>query len=462
MSQPSETDMEHDVEQDLEQSETETEQNETTMENHVEQDLGTDKTLLNKAVSMRQAGKTYREIEAMTKIPKATLCRHLKNVVPKTQTISPQREFQTENDLDSEGEVNYPSMSSMASPSKPHMPDASPHYGAGIIPLNEEDRNALRKLYPKNPHLVDSIFEIAETRENQRRQFNNNNNGHGNNGHEEPLSQREMLGYLQTQDLIDTIKMKRNNNSGDSETIKDLIRELRQNQQNKNNPLEEAKLVLELVARLREDASPRGQQTDPNQPIQLILAGSKIRAEVEQNVANQYQHVRESNIIDLKRDELAQNERLDNRKLDHQEKVWNYEQEHKNDGLKTIVDTTKEILEGPVGKFVESLGAGVADKIRGAPKAGMAQVQCPACKAIFAANPKASIIGCPQCGAKLQKQESPQPEQPQEPQAETPKPEPQQEPKIAEPENLEEPSPRWTPHDRKAWKNRQSEVIQKT
>src|SRR4030042_63242 len=251
-----ETGMENHVEQDLEQSGTETEQSETTMENHVKQDLGTDKTLLSKAVSMRQAGKTYREIESTTKIPKATLCRHLKNVVPKTQiirnsdgdmgsipSIHTESEPMSPSHFPSEGEAaDYPSMSSKASPST-HIPDAIPHYGAGIIPLNEEDRNALRRLYPKNPHLVDSIFEIAETRENQRRQFSNNN-GHRNDGHEEPLSQRELLSYLQTKDLIETIKQKRENNAVHPQP---------------SDPIAITKMIFEDYTKGGEHASPKGQ-----------------------------------------------------------------------------------------------------------------------------------------------------------------------------------------------------------
>ena len=92
----------------------------------------------------------------------------------------------------------------------------------------------------------------------------------------------------------------------------------------------------------------------------------------------------------------------------------------------------KEVLSGPIGKAIENLGSGAADRVRGGSRqtGNMTQVQCPSCRGVFAANPNLAVIACPNCGAKLEKQQTPPT-----PEVVTPEPQPQPEqPKLEQPQ----------------------------
>lgn len=112
--------------------------------------------------------------------------------------------------------------------------------------------------------------------------------------------------------------------------------------------------------------------------------------------------------IALKLEDMRQKERLDNRKLDFEERKLQREEESTG----KLYDTVKEVLKGPVGETIKNLGTAGADRVRGSknPQAQqMVRAQCPKCGGVFPANPELPTINCPLCGAQLSR-EQPEPE----------------------------------------------------
>jgi len=183
------------------------------------------------------------------------------------------------------------------------------------------------------------------------------------------------------------------------------------------------KLVLESIA-TGFSMAPKSSGRDP---MEYLMAGNNLRESVEKNVQSQYSHGVEKSVIDLKLAEMAQLERVENKKIDLTEKRHDEAIEERNQ----IYGIVKEAIKGPVETLTRSLGSAAADKIRGIPKAPqIVDVTCPSCAKIFKADGNARLLICGHCGAQLQKQGSPPqqpPETPQEPipQTETPQTEPQ-------------------------------------
>jgi hypothetical protein len=102
-----------------------------------------------------------------------------------------------------------------------------------------------------------------------------------------------------------------------------------------------------------------------------------------------------SDIIILKLEELRQNREIEMKKIDFEEKKWEYEKQRNADLSKQM----KEILEGPVGHAIEQLGKDAATRT----KKHMQEVkaQCPLCKADFSVSPDLPEVYCINCGVKL-------------------------------------------------------------
>jgi predicted transcriptional regulator len=193
--------------------------------------------------------------------------------------------------------------------------------------------------------------------------------------------------------------------------LKEEIRELKTNIQ--NNPLAWLKTGIEL-------GQPKGSGRDP---MEYVLAGNQLRADVEKNVQSQYQFGVQKSEIDLKLAEMGQNERLENKKIDWQIEQRKEEKQERNE----LIGTVKEIFQGPVGEGIKALGGGYADRLRGKPNMPQpVRVTCPnsSCQKEFYADPRAEMVVCPHCGSVLQKQvQHQQPletQEQQEPQVETP------------------------------------------
>lgn len=108
-------------------------------------------------------------------------------------------------------------------------------------------------------------------------------------------------------------------------------------------------------------------------------------------------------------------------------------------------------LEGPLGKAVENLGGGAADRIRqrgglggatpppsSAPAMppGMMEIPCPQCNGLLRVHQSADAVLCPHCGTKLQKQQQPQPPPAPAPIPQVQQPQPPIVPSETEPETV--------------------------
>ncbi len=369
-----ETDLEHDVEQDSEQSETNTEHH---VEQPCEQDNGTvDSALLDKAVSLRRQGKTYRKLEEMTGIPKATLHRHLQGIVPKTQDS---KNTMLESDL-SEENTSFP---------------YEPVDFLSDTELKQEEvglkrKNNVLRLRAKNALLTYAASNPGAYIQNQ------NWNGHGN-----PRQDSEIT------------------------RLREEIRDLKQSIQ--NNPYAQAKLTLDsLVAGY--NMAPKGSGKDP---MEYLMAGNQLRESVEKNVQSQYSHGVEKNQIDLKIAEMGQLERVENRKLDFEDKKWERQEAKGEQTVELIKEGIKAVTTGPVGEVIKSLGTSAARRIEGhGQPPQLVDINCPSCGKSFPIISGSKTVVCPSCKAVLGLQQPPQPQQP----PETPPNVEQQEPPKIEPQ----------------------------
>ena len=206
-----------------------------------------------------------------------------------------------------------------------------------------------------------------------------------------------------------------------------------QQPQQPQDPMQIYKAVAEIVRPFQDDARAREKE-----------ANELRHRELESKIVNPADYIKNIKAmasdlgltgggkteLDLKLEEMKQNRETDNRKIELEEKKWEYEKQNEGKTLETV----KEILQGPVGDVIKNIGSAGADRVRGPTKGGenMTQVQCPSCRGVFMANPNLAVIGCPNCGAKLEKQQAPSPTPPiipePEPQTqlEQPKPEPEQ------------------------------------
>ena len=115
-----------------------------------------------------------------------------------------------------------------------------------------------------------------------------------------------------------------------------------------------------------------------------------------------------TNEYTLKKLEMEQNKDIEDRKQNWEEKKWEKEKDKEGRTLETV----KEILEGPAGEILKSLGNAGAEKIRGSKasnsnnpaqsSAKITQINCPNCNGAFPVNVQLPTIQCPLCGVQLQ------------------------------------------------------------
>lgn len=127
----------------------------------------------------------------------------------------------------------------------------------------------------------------------------------------------------------------------------------------------------------------------------------------------------QTNELDLRLEEMRENREIDLKRLDWEQKKYEMEAE---------ADMTKweqigKILQGPLGNVVRDLGSAGADRVRGQGQANVhvqtggrqpkpVQTQCPNCNKPIYVDAEAETAVCGSCGAILQKQGVPVPEQP--------------------------------------------------
>jgi LSD1 subclass zinc finger protein len=128
--------------------------------------------------------------------------------------------------------------------------------------------------------------------------------------------------------------------------------------------------------------------------------------------------------IDLKLSEMAQTERLENRKID-----WE-QQKHQEDkeGEKELYALFGKAIDGPIADLTKSVGGAAAKRIEGGGRnpntqnrnnPQLTQIPCPQCNKPFSIITGAQQVVCPSCNAILGLQQSPPPQQAPSPPAQT-------------------------------------------
>ncbi len=208
-----------------------------------------------------------------------------------------------------------------------------------------------------------------------------------------------------------------------------------QQQQQQQDPMQVYKVVAEIVRPFQEEA--RAREKEANELRYKELESKIIHP--RDYIKNLKAEASELGLtgggkteIDLKAKEMDQNREVDMRRIDIEEEDRRFKRENEGKTAEKIISGVKDILEGPAGEILKNLGNAGADRVRGSPKGNMTQVQCPSCRGVFMANPNLAAIGCPNCGAKLEKQQVPSPT-PQN----TPEPEPQTQSEQPKPEQLQ-------------------------
>lgn len=124
-----------------------------------------------------------------------------------------------------------------------------------------------------------------------------------------------------------------------------------------------------------------------------------------------------ANEFTLKREEMQQTERLEDKKLGFEEKKWEYEKANEGKTIEQVKDLVKVVGEGPIGEAIKMLGGAQADKMRGSVAKSnsgrVVQVKCPSCNGVFPANEQLAMITCPLCGTGLSRGSQPAPQEPQ-------------------------------------------------
>lgn len=127
---------------------------------------------------------------------------------------------------------------------------------------------------------------------------------------------------------------------------------------------------------------------------------------VDQGTANEYT---------LKKEEMQQTERLENKKLDFEMDKWKYEKENSGKTIEQVKDLVKTVTEGPVGEVIKNFGSAGADRLRGGTAAktpsNIVTVKCPNCGGTFPANGQLPTLTCPLCGVTLEAPNQPTPQQ---------------------------------------------------
>jgi hypothetical protein len=268
--------------------------------------------------------------------------------------------------------------------------------------------NMREMLTEKQRPLFDSYIKLAEQKQNQMVR----NDGHGNDGMgstsaDEELKRAEAETEREYGKMLRDERMRGRigKNDHENEAIKELkqeIRDLKQSMQ--NNPLGYMKLGVDAF-KSGVDAVPKAQGADPSVFMNVYRAGRQDEQKTYENAIKQG----ESNLNDLKIEEIKQHEHVDMRKLDLEEKLLDHKLEHEGDMMKSIETITKNLGNGVIGDAIKGIGQGAADRIRGqGVRIPMAEAQCP-CGAKFKVNASLPSVQCPMCGNFLTKAQPPQP-----------------------------------------------------
>lgn len=296
---------------------------------------------------------------------------------------------------------NHESLSTLAPSSSP-IRDASP-----FVHIDTQSFIAFRESLPKTQQkLLDGYTILGQkTWEIQR-----NNGGH-NNGHTySPIDNRgdDEVNHA----LAELIKAKR---------IKLLTEDT---PPQKNTESLGLKDVVEIVKLFGSQKTNEPLTMRDSIELAKFLGGSNVKETVQ--LVDYITKAREQgqavtlNDISLKLEDMKQHGDLENRKLDFEVKKWEREEDKGDKTVELIKEGIKAVTSGPVGKAIENIGAGAADRLRGqGGKIPTENALCPNCGNKFKANPQLERVQCPACGVGLEHSPAPQT---------TEQPQPQQEP----------------------------------
>ena len=126
------------------------------------------------------------------------------------------------------------------------------------------------------------------------------------------------------------------------------------------------------------------QRVDPLEYLKSIKQASADLG-LSQNTRNE---------IDLKLEEMREMHDIEMAKYGLETRKWEWQKANEGKTIEQAKDLIKTVTEGPIGKAIENLGSGAADKIRGG---SLVKVQCPNCKGTFGANPALTTVTCVHC-----------------------------------------------------------------
>jgi len=135
--------------------------------------------------------------------------------------------------------------------------------------------------------------------------------------------------------------------------------------------------------------------------------------------------------LDLKLAEMAQTERIEDKKLNWE--MTKYQEEKESN--KEIYGIIREAIKGPVSDLTKNLGGAAADRLRaggGQPAPKIQTITCPGCNKPFPAIAGAPQVVCPSCGAVLGLTQQPPPQPPVPPQTQEPPPPTEAPPTVTE------------------------------
>ncbi|MCJ7635671.1 hypothetical protein MUP77_25175 [Candidatus Bathyarchaeota archaeon] len=132
--------------------------------------------------------------------------------------------------------------------------------------------------------------------------------------------------------------------------------------------------------------------------------------------------------IDLQLEAMREHHDIEMAKFGLETRRWEWQKANEGKTIEQVKDLVKTVTEGPVGRAIENIGGGAADRIRRGKgnSVPLVKVQCPKCGGIFSVNPALPVVACVHCGEQLVR-EQPSPQQTQE----------QPIPTIQEPQNTQ-------------------------
>jgi ribosomal protein L37AE/L43A len=132
--------------------------------------------------------------------------------------------------------------------------------------------------------------------------------------------------------------------------------------------------------------------------LEIYLAG---RQDEQKNLQTAVRTA-ETNMLDIKLEELRQNAEMDNRKIDWEIEKWKVDKTEDNRKWELV----SRALEGPIGQAIQSVGTAGAERIAHRKQPKIAQIACPNCQKSVYIDENAKIVVCGACGAHLSKQVS--------------------------------------------------------